>query len=486
MIPLLKKRLQEQSLSVIEHYSKTLKVIDSKSEYNAFIHVNKRGINDAIQCQEKINMDKPRLLEGIPIAIKDNFCTKNITTTCASMFLKNFVPTYNAAIVETLKNAGAIILGKTNMDEFGMGSGTVDSAFGPSKNIWHSKPDKWHIAGGSSGGSCVAVASGICEVALGSDTGGSIRNPASYCGVVGYKPTYGLLSRHGLIPLVNSMDCPGIIAKTVEDVFIILSIIVNSKVFDSTCLDVCLDTKKFYKKFSIEKCLIGIPEEYNCNSLSDEVKNAWNYVANIINDSNASVKKVSMPYTNASIATYSVLNACEVASNMSRYTGIIYGYRSSKKYENLQSLISENRLESLGEVVRSRILSGNYFLLKKNYEKYYSQALKVRRLISNDFNNLWRSDFDFLITPTTLTTAPLLSDFKSLDNRTQCATQDYCTQPANMCGCPAITIPVKLSSDQLPIGIQIMAPNFDDIKLLQFASWLETRLQFSQYYSCIL
>ncbi|XP_050430317.1 glutamyl-tRNA(Gln) amidotransferase subunit A, mitochondrial isoform X2 [Adelges cooleyi] len=480
MISALKKRFQEQTLSAVDLYIKTLNAIDNKSGLNAFIYINKNGIKEAEKCQQNILNGTSRILEGIPIAVKDNFCTRNMPTTCASKTLQNFVPTYDAAVVDCLKSAGAVIVGKTNMDEFAMGSGTVDSAFGPTKNVWCSKPNKWHIAGGSSGGSCVAVASGMCEIALGSDTGGSIRNPASYCGIVGYKPSYGLISRHGLIPLVNSMDCPGIIAKTVDDIFKILSVIVRAKAYDSTCIDVCLDTDEFYNTTLIENYRIAIPEEYNCDSLSEEVKDTWNYVASVIDNSKAIVQKVSMPHTSASVATYSVLNACEVASNMARYTGLLYGYRSSCEHETFQSLIATNRFDSLGEVVRSRILSGNYFLLKRNYEKYYEQSLKVRRLIANDFNKVWQNGYNFLVTPTTLTTAPLLKDFKSLDNRTQCATQDYCTQPANMSGCPAITIPVKLSSDQMPISIQIMAPNFSDVRLLQFANWLEAKLQFSQ------
>lgn len=353
-----------------------------------------------------------------------------------------------------------------------------DSIFGPTKNVWCSKPNQWHIAGGSSGGSCVAVASGMCVAALGSDTGGSIRNPASYCGVVGFKPTYGLLSRHGLIPLVNSMDVPGIIAKTVEDVVTMLSVMIGPDENDSTCVDTNLDTNSFQTDFSIDKCRIGIPEEYNCEGLSDEVKETWDFVANLINNFKGTVKKVSMPHTSVSIATYSVLNACEVASNMSRYTGLFYGYRSTNDHKSFDSLITTSRMEALGEVVRSRILSGNFFLLRSNYEKYFMQSLKVRRLISEDFKNVWKSNYDFLVTPTTLTTAPLLSEFKSLDNRTQCATQDYCTQPANMTGCPAITIPVKLSINKMPISIQIMASNFDDIRLLQFANWLEKKTKF--------
>uniref|UniRef100_A0A182UC82 Glutamyl-tRNA(Gln) amidotransferase subunit A, mitochondrial n=1 Tax=Anopheles melas TaxID=34690 RepID=A0A182UC82_9DIPT len=398
--------------------------------------------------------------------------------------LQNFIPTYDATVVERLQAHGAIIVGKTNLDQFGMGSGCIDSIFGPTRNNWSEdiNDDRFRIAGGSSGGSAVAVAAGLCYAALGSDTGGSTRNPASYCGIVGLKPTYGLVSRHGLIPLVNSMDVPGIMTRTVDDCASVLNAVAGPDVYDSTTVKRPFESiAPLEKQMSLKGVRIGIPVEYHCDGLEKEVLETWTVIADMLECAGATVKAVSLPNTASSIFVYSILNQCEVASNMSRYDGIEYGHRSQED-SSTEQLYARTRAEGFNGVVKNRILTGNYFLLRENYDKYFQKALKVRRLIADDFARAFK-EVDVLLTPTTLSEAPLYKDFVQSNNRDQCAVQDFCTQPANMAGIPAISIPIRLSSRQLPISLQLMGDHFTERNLLQVASWIEKQVDFVANYS---
>ncbi|KAH9525219.1 Glu-AdT subunit A [Bulinus truncatus] len=437
-----------------------------------------------------------RALEGIPVAFKDNFCTKGTHTTCASKMLLNYVPPYDATMVTKCKEAGSINMGKTNMDEFGMGSGSLDSCFGPVINPWNltvsssTLPDQkpcstnsepsldWYIAGGSSGGSAAAVASGTCLAAFGSDTGGSTRNPASYCGVVGLKPTYGLLSRHGLIPLVNSMDVPGIVTKTVEDSEIMLNVVAGRDCLDSTSVSSSQSPFKISKDLDLTKLHIGIPKEFQALEISNDVLSLWKKVADTLEKAGAKVTEVSMPHARLCILCYQVLCCCEVASNFARYDGIEYGLRHGSELST-EELYAESRHEGFNNVVRRRILAGNYFLLKKNYTKYFIKAQKVRRLISDDFKSVFSSGVDVLLTPTTLTEAPLFSWFTKEDNRTRSEEQDIFTTTANMAGVPAMSLPIGLSKQGLPLSLQISGPHFSESLLLSLGYWLEEQAQFS-------
>lgn len=470
--------ISKKNISIKEVTEQCLQKIEETKKLNAYITVTK---DVALKAANEMVENENKSLLGVTLAVKDNFCTQGTPTTCASKMLASFKAPYDATVVEKLKKAGAIILGKTNMDEFAMGCGTVDSLFGVTRNVWGYKEEEamCRISGGSSGGSAVAVASGTCFAALGSDTGGSTRNPASYCGVLGFKASYGRISRHGLIPLVNSMDVPGILTRQVEDCVSVFNIIAGPDPRDSTTVHkpfspVTLD------RLDISKLVIGVPEEYKSDHISDEVMTTWESVLNMFSKAGAQVKKVSMPHTQSSIVTYSILNQCEVASNMARYTGLFYGLRAegSSPYESTDQLLADSRRDGFGVVVRSRILAGNYFLLKRNYETYFLKALKVRNLIAQDFARVWGSGIHALVTPTTLTTAPLVSQYTELDNREQCSVQDYCTQPANLSGCPAVSVPVLLSQENLPVSIQLMAPNFQDGFLLNLAYWLESQVDF--------
>ncbi|CAH0696993.1 unnamed protein product [Spodoptera exigua] len=423
-------------------------------DLNAFVCVTEDAAEThSIESEKRFYISKhPKVLDGVPIGMKDNFCTSNIPTTCASEMLKNFVPSYDATVYSRLRRAGACLIGKCNLDEFAMGSGTVDSIFGPTRNPWQYDKKKWRISGGSSGGCAVAVASGSCLAAIGSDTGGSTRNPAALCGVVGLKPTYGLVSRHGLIPLVNSMDVPGIMARTVEDVTTILNVVAGPDVNDSTTIKKPFEPITL-KDIDLSKVRIGIPKEYHCEGMSREVIDTWGHVADLLEREKAQLEVVSLPYTSASIAVYSILNQCEVASNMSRYDGIEYGLRANVN-SSTEELYALTRHQGFNKVVRSRILAGNYFLLTRNYVKYFIKTLKLRRLIRDDFNKVFSPEdgVDLLLTPTTLSDAPFYDEFAAKHNRDQCAFQDYCTQPANMAAALTSEILSKLniSIDGLP------------------------------------
>ncbi|XP_059093801.1 glutamyl-tRNA(Gln) amidotransferase subunit A, mitochondrial-like [Tigriopus californicus] len=485
---------------------RSLEICDQITDLNAFTSLRK---SDDLKAEAKKATRRWRQVEnkspidGMTIAVKDNFCWVGHPTTCGSRMLQDFVPTYNATVVQKLVNAGAIILGKTNMDEFGMGSGGTDSIFGPTKNWWRSglayevsnwnderlpgietgrvdsgATDDWFISGGSSGGSAVAVASGACFASLGSDTGGSVRIPGAWHGLVTLKPTYGSLSRHGLIPLVNSMDVPGVMAKSVEDVQLVFGVIRGVDPMDSTTV---IPPFKDEPPKSVEGLKIGIPQEYHCDGMSEEVLQTWSDVADVLENAGAQVKQVSLPHTPYSIVCYSVLNPSEVSSNMARYDGLEYGLRTEQN-RSTEALFAENRHLGFNEVVRGRILSGNYFLLKENYQEFFGQALKVRRLVQRDFVNVWSDDVDLLLTPVTLTTSPTFREFSSLDNRTQTTKQDHCTQPANLAGLPALTIPVKLSeSSSLPLSVQLIGPRFSEDTLFNLGTWLEKHLQFPNF-----
>lgn len=335
------------------------------------------------------------------------------------------------------------------------------------------------FSGGSSGGSAIAVASGTCYAALGSDTGGSTRNPASYCGLIGYKPTYGLVSRYGLIPLVNSMDVPGILTRNVDDCITVLNAIAGPDDYDSTTIKETFTPIELLDPIDVSGLKVGIPEEYRGSKLSKEVEHVWKTVENLLKEAGAIVEPVSLPHTKFADICYSVLNHCEVASNMARYDGIEYGLRANENTSTTK-LYAESRSIGFNDVVRSRILTGNYYLLQNNFDDYFIRAMKIRRLITDDFNHIWNSSYDILLTPTTLSDAPLVSDYVANDNQTQCSIQDFCTQPANMAGVPSISIPIRLSLQGLPLSVQLMTPLLHDKQLFKIAKWIEDAVQYPQ------
>lgn len=434
------------------------------------------------------------LLDGIPISFKDNFSSRNVRTTCGSKMLANYSPPFNATVVERLLAQGGTMIGKTNMDEFAMGAACSESYFGPTYNPWNcglnfkaqnstqtldvcnksNDRNDWFIAGGSSGGSAVSVATGAAFAALSSDTGGSTRNPASRVGIVGFKPSYGLISRFGLIPLTHSLDVPGIMARNVADVRLVFRQLQALDKRDSTTVEKKLDAQP---EVDISKLKIGIPEEYRCEFLDKTISNAWDEAIQVLERNGARIERISLPNTKYSLACYSILNTCEVASNFACYDGVEYGHRTSQSNLNFEDYYSTNREESLNDIVKSRIITGNYFLLNRNYNIYYRKALKQRRLIAEDFRTVFES-VDFLLTPVTITSTMTYRKWNQLDCTEEAIKEDYCTQPVNMAGLPAISVPVGLDQRNLPIGLQLIANKFNDYRLLAFAEKFQNLFDF--------
>ncbi len=411
-------------------------------------------------------------LAGVPIAVKDNILVEGVETTCASKILKGFKAPYDATIVEKLKKEDAVIIGKTNLDEFAMGSSNENSAFFKTKNPWNLDA----VPGGSSGGSAAAVAAKMAPLSLGSDTGGSIRQPASFCGLVGLKPTYGLVSRYGLIAFASSLDQIGPMSRSVEDAALLLSSIAGHDLRDSTSSP---EAQTHFSGTPLEKLRglrIGMPREYFAEGLDAEVqKSVWNAV-NYLKTMGAEVKEVSLPHTSYAVATYYIIAPSEAASNLARFDGVRYGYRA-QDVKNLSELYEKSRGEGFGPEVKRRIMLGTYALSSGYYDAYYNRAQKARTLISRDFENVFK-EVDFLATPTAPSAAFKFGE-KSADPVAMYLS-DIFTIPSNLAGNASLSIPCGLNKDHLPIGLQLIAPAFEDEKLLALAATIEKAVNFPQ------
>jgi len=414
---------------------------------------------------EKASCSLKGELSGIPLAIKDNICTKGIKTTCASKILENFIPPYDATVIERLKSQGFILLGKTNMDEFAMGSSTENSGFFPTYNPW----DLNRVPGGSSGGSAAAVAAGECPGALGSDTGGSIRQPASFCGVVGLKPTYGRVSRYGLVAFASSLDQIGPITRSVEDAAILFSLISGHDPRDSTSAPYApLKAEELLSK-DPKGMVIGIPKEYFGEGLDNEVKEAVLEALKVMEGLGCKIEEVSLPHAPYAVATYYLVATAEASSNLARYDGVKYGYRASN-FNDLYEMYVKTRSEGFGEEVKRRIMLGTYALSAGYYDAYYLKAQRVRTLIKRDFEKAFEF-CDVLITPTSPTRAFKLGE-RIKDPLTMYLSDIY-TISVNLAGIPAISIPCGFSSEGLPIGLQIIGKAFDEASVISLANAYE-------------
>jgi len=406
----------------------------------------------------------------MPIAIKDNICTKGVTTTCASKMLKNFIAPYESTASNKLWSSGGICLGKTNLDEFAMGSSTETSVFGVTSNPW----DINRVPGGSSGGSAASVAAGFCAAAIGSDTGGSIRQPASFCGVVGLKPTYGRVSRWGLVAFASSLDQIGPITNTVSDAAEILYSISGKDSFDSTCLDKPVPNYLTDLNKSIKGIKIGIIKEcFEHPGLNSEVKKSVLSGVDRFQTLGAEIIEVECPRFNDGIATYYVIAPSEASANLARYDGVKYGYRSNEG-SNLIDMTSKSRAEGFGDEVQRRILIGTYALSAGYSDAYYKKAQKVRTLIRKDFDNAFKK-VDVLLTPTCPTTAFLKGDF--VNDPLSMYLSDLLTVPANLAGLPAISIPCGFDTRGLPIGMQLIGNVLDEVRILNAANIFEIDAQ---------
>ncbi|NLO89142.1 MAG: Asp-tRNA(Asn)/Glu-tRNA(Gln) amidotransferase subunit GatA [Clostridia bacterium] len=434
--------------------------IDDKIK--AYITVNReKALEQADRVDAGIRKEENTdVLAGIPMALKDNICTKDINTTCSSKMLHNYKPPYNATVVEKLEEKGAVMLGKLNLDEFAMGSSTENSWFFTTRNPW----DLERVPGGSSGGSAAAVAAGEAVYSLGSDTGGSIRQPAAFCGVVGLKPTYGRVSRNGLVAFASSLDQIGPITKDVKDCALVFQAITGFDPKDTTSVNTPVPDYEKILDDNIKGLRIGIPKEYFREGISSEVKDRIREAIDVLERLGAICEETSLPHTEYALPAYYIISTAEAGSNLARFDGVRYGYRNMDA-EDLISMYSTTRSEGFGPEVKRRIILGTYALSSGNYDTYYLKALKVRTLIKQDFDRAWE-EFDVLVTPTTPTTAFKMGE-KTKDPVSMYVS-DLLTVPANMAGIPAITVPCGLI-DGLPVGMQIMAKPFAEDVLLKTA-----------------
>ncbi len=456
--------IKNREVTVEDAVSAVLDQIEKKeSAYHCYVTVDKEGaLKKAKEVQARI--DRGELtgpLAGVPVAVKDNMCTKGLLTTCSSRILGNFVPTFSSEAVINLEKAGAVLLGKTNMDEFAMGSTTETSAFGVTKNPW----DPERVPGGSSGGSAAAVAAKECFFALGSDTGGSIRQPASFCGVVGLKPTYGTVSRYGLIAYGSSLDQIGPLCKDVTDCAAILEVIASHDPKDST--SVKRDDTDFTGALidDVKGMKIGIPRDYLGEGLDPEVKEAVLLAAEQLRKKGAVVEEFDLSLVEYAIPAYYTIAAAEASSNLERFDGIKYGYRTDK-YNGLHNMYKKSRSEGFGAEVKRRIMLGSFVLSSGYYDAYYLKALRVKALIKKAFDEAF-AKYDVILGPVAPTTAPRLGD--SLSDPIKMYLGDIYTISVNLAGLPGISLPCGIDSRGLPIGLQLISDCFQEKKLIRTA-----------------
>ena len=455
------RKIKEKELTAVQATQAVLDQIDRvENTVHAYVTVDKEGaLKKAAEIQKKI--DKGELtgpLAGVPVAIKDNMCTEGMLTTCSSKILYNFVPTFTAEAVKRLEDAGAVIIGKTNMDEFAMGSTTETSAYGVTRNPWNPE----HVPGGSSGGSCAAVAAGETFYALGSDTGGSIRQPSSFCGVTGIKPTYGTVSRWGLIAYGSSLDQIGPVAKDVTDCATILEVISAHDPKDSTSVERETDFTSALVD-DVKGMRIGIPRDYLGEGLDPEVREAILNAAKVLEEKGAIVEQFDLSLVEYAIPAYYVIASAEASSNLSRFDGVKYGYRA-EEYEGLHNMYKKSRSEGFGPEVKRRIMLGSFVLSSGYYDAYYLKALRTKALIKKAFDEAF-AKYDVILGPAAPYTAPKLGE--SLSDPIQMYLGDIYTISVNLAGLPGMTVPCGMDSKGLPIGLQLIGDCFKEKNIIR-------------------
>ncbi len=477
----LKEKLANKELTITEVTKAYINRINEKEkDIGAFVTtLEEQSLQKAKEIEEKMKTNEIKgELAGIPIGIKDNICTKGIHTTCSSKMLENFVSPYDATVMEKVNNENMINLGKLNMDEFAMGGSTEYSAFHITKNPWNLNK----VPGGSSGGSAAAVAAGMVPWALGSDTGGSIRQPASFCGVVGMKPTYGLVSRYGLVAFASSLDQIGPITKDVEDCAMLLNVITGHDEKDSTSenrekIDYTLSLKNDVKGMKI-----GVPKEFFGEGIQEEVKQKLEEAIEKYKELGAQIEEFSLDIANYALATYYIIACAEASSNLGRFDGIRYGYRTPN-YDNLKDIYKNSRSEAFGSEVKRRIILGTYVLSSGYYDAYYKKAQQVRTLVQSKFDEAF-SKYDVILTPTAPTTAFNIGE-KSI-NPLEMYLADICTVSVNIAGLPGISIPCNVDKEGMPIGMQLIGQKFSEETLLNAAYTFEQATKFRENYKPML
>ena len=473
----LQEKLAAKELTITEITKAYVDRINEKEkDVQAFITLQTdEAMKKAEEIEAKVNNGEVNsAFAGIPIGIKDNLCTKGVKTTCASKMLENFVAPYDATVVEKLNNENMISLGKLNMDEFAMGSSTENSAFKKTKNPWNLNA----VPGGSSGGSAAAVAANLVPWALGSDTGGSIREPASFCGVVGLKPTYGLVSRYGLVAFASSLDQIGPITKDVKDSAMLLNLLVGHDEKDTTSLDMPKVDYVAELKNDVKGLKIGVPKEFFGEGINSEVKACLEKAIEKYKELGAEVEEFSLNIAEYSLAVYYIIACAEASSNLGRFDGIRYGYRT-ENYSNLKDIYRNSRSEAFGPEVKRRIILGTYVLSSGYYDAYYKKAQQVRTLVKNEFDKAFEK-YDVVLTPTAPAVAYQFGE--KTENPLEMYLSDICTVSVNVAGLPGISIPCGLDSKGMPIGMQLIGQRFSEATILNAAYTFEQATKFRENY----
>ncbi len=458
--------LKEKKIRPIDLVEECFERIENNKELNAYITLNKE---EAIKTAKELeNKEVDNLLFGLPIAVKDNIITKGLRTTCASHILDNFIPIYDATVVEKIKKNNMIIIGKTNMDEFAMGSSSRTSYFGAPKNPWN----KEKISGGSSGGSATTIAERDLLFALGSDTGGSIRQPASYTGIVGMKPTYGRISRYGLIAFASSLDQIGPMTRNVYENAALLNILVGKDERDLTSVN--KEDEDFTRLIGedIKGMKIAVPNFFMSDIVNESIREKIKETIKVLEESGAEVDYVDIKYIENAVTLYQIIAMGEASSNLARFDGIRYGH-STENPENIEDLYLSTRAEGFGEEVKRRIMVGSYLLSGENAKTYYNKALSIRDDIRTEFKNCFKK-YDLIIGPTTTTTAYNLTD--PMDDPSKSFMDDVLVIPVNMAGLPGLSLPIGFDKENMPIGMQIIGDSFEEAKIYKLASYLENKL----------
>jgi aspartyl-tRNA(Asn)/glutamyl-tRNA(Gln) amidotransferase subunit A len=464
--------LRKKEFSAVELTEAHLKAMEKARSLNAYVtETPELALKAAENSDQRLKEGNARKMEGIPIASKDLYCSKGVLTTAGSKMLSNFVPPYESTVSGKLLDAGSVILGKTNMDEFAMGSANVTSYFGNVKSPWKKQgSDADLVPGGSSGGSSAAVSAHIALGATASDTGGSIRQPASFCGIVGMKPTYGRCSRYGMVAFASSLDQAGVLTKTVTDAALMLETIMGHDSKDSTCVNMPVPNLEQALTGNIKGMKVGIPKEYYMEGMPEDISKLWQQGANWLKEQGAEIIEISLPHTKYALPTYYIIAPAEASSNLARYDGVRYGLRVAPENCSLDEMYAKTRDAGFGAEVKRRIMIGTYVLSAGYFDAYYKKAQRVRNLIAQDFKNAFQK-VDVILTPTAPSSAFAIGE--KMDDPVKMYLNDIFTVPASLAGLPALSVPAGLCKEGLPLGLHLIGKAFDEEIVLKVGDVIE-------------
>ena len=475
-----KDLLKKKEISVMELTDAHLSRAEAYKHLNAFTTVTtEKAHAQALESQKRYDNKTDKILDGIPMGIKDLYCTKGVESAACSNILRGFKPEYESTVTTNLFANGGIMIGKANMDEFAMGSANIHSSNGAVINPWKRKSDTKELTpGGSSGGSACAVAAKLCMGALGSDTGGSIRQPASFTGTVGIKPTYGRCSRRGMIAFASSLDQAGVFGRNIEDTALMLEAISGYDPQDSTSANIAVPNFAAAVSSDVKGMRIGIPKEYMMDGMPAEINKLWSKGASWLKEQGAEIIEISLPHTKYALPSYYIIAPAEASSNLARYDGVRYGNRVTPEKGGINEMYEETRAKGFGNEVKRRIMIGTYVLSAGYYDAYYSKAQKIRRLIANDFNDAFVK-VDAILTPTTPSAA--FANDEKIDDPVKMYLNDIFTVTVNLAGLPGISIPAGYDKEGLPLGLQIIGKAFDEMTMIRAAAGIERAAKFEGY-----